>query len=253
VPSRIAFSYDGHLAHLPDDQWQGVRGIGARGRSAYDQQLREGLGIDLLGASSILSVGEGTKMITLVLGQQDPAMVMQEASSHGWTGDQVLTREADPDRPWTADAVHLCTVNEEGVAFGGPEADLTGIGDPDVSLLDDPSIGALALALRPAEAGIMNLGGVRPGAVGVAAEMGVKTIVCAIDDDPQGRAEEIVRAVEEDTNPAGIPYSTFVTDAEIDSATYEGPAQVWLTNAPDADAGTGIALALNHALPGLEE
>jgi hypothetical protein len=260
-PTVILYSNRVEIAGLVEedrDLWGNSQALGSGGLVASHQQFHEDLGIDILGADRMITVGQAPQQVTLLVGGQVAEDITEKARGRGWAGDPILAREWDlADEPLSAQAPRL-RADGEDVAIGGVSADLTTVlehGETSSSptLVDDEDVAELVACLGDPLAAVVDLEGDVPLAIGVDAEgKDVRTRICVSGEDAEGTAARIAEDVENGTDRRNIPYSEIYGSAST-APVSGGSAAVDLENTDGTPSSAVFDMYFSRDLPGLGE
>jgi hypothetical protein len=164
------------------DLQTGITGAGAPNLRQYAIAMKDELKIDVLGADSLISVGNPPNTVTLLRGGQDGKAIKAAAKKRGWTGKKVLSKKMDASDPISVPVGHI-KVAGDSVYVGAQGADLnatpgtvprsvkdlaTCLGNSPVANSDTSPEGAAAVTV-----------GLKPGTAN-------KGVICALADSASG-------------------------------------------------------------------
>lgn len=229
---QIEFSDELRIAELAaeDPAWEELITFGAAG--IWEQigpDARDTLGIDLLGAEALFSVGGMPSSLLLMQGGQDEDLIVETASENGWSGTGTLTLDSDDVYAdnLRSHANQLRPL-EDSVLVGARTADMERLDAGGETLADDPHLAQLAECVGDAVAvRIVDAAYIGPGfqgtesangafAVGVLTDEGTQSVVCAISDDAPALEGAVVDAVKNGDREgySSQPWADFLTVTE---------------------------------------
>ena len=229
---QIEFSDELRIAELAaeDPAWEELTAFGAAGIwEQIEPDARETLGIDLAAAEALFSVGGMPSSLLLMQGGQDEELIVETASESGWSGTETLTLDGDDVYAdnLRSHANQLRPLGDS-VLVGARTADVARLDAGGETLADDPHLAQLAECVGDAVAvRIVDAGYIGPGfkgtdsvngafAVGVLADEGMQSVVCALSDDAPALERAVVDAVKNGDREgySSQPWAELLTVAE---------------------------------------
>ncbi|WP_134324614.1 hypothetical protein [Cumulibacter soli] len=220
-----------------DERWLEIAATG--NRLLPVESSASAIGVDPDGATYAVEVSDGPTRVSLLVGGQDPEAITVAATKAGYTGDVVLTQEADSANPVTL-AVQQIKPLEDDVVLGGGAAD---VGWVDAgSLFADPEVAPVAACLGDVLAAMI---AERDGGligIGVREEAAeIQSVVCL-----PGGADAASAAADAFDGPEFADRLDVIA-TDVVEADY---AKVLVQHAPGESAALMMMAASQQALPG---